>query len=90
MLIWIHTQTLVCALVLELYNQKVNVYPFHSDLGHIKFAPIVEVAIAYNDLRTGETAMLIVDQCIYVKDIEEGLLFPVQLRAFDVEVNDST
>ena len=75
------------ALVLELYDQKVNVHPFHPDLGHIKSAPIAKVAIAYDDPRTGETTMLIIDQCIYVKDIEGGLLSPFQLRAFDIEVN---
>lgn len=51
--------------------------------------PIVQAATAYDDPDSGEMFMLIVNQGLYLGEkLENTLLNPNQLRAFDVAVDD--
>ena len=68
-------------------GHTVRVSPFTSSLGTID-APIITACVAYDDLKTHETYLLVFHQSIYINDMDTNLLCPFQLRSFDVVVND--
>jgi hypothetical protein len=57
-------------------------------LGTVEEVPIVNAAIAYDDPRTGETYILMINQALYFQDMDYILLCPMQLRLNDVIVNE--
>ena len=50
--------------------------------------PMVTAALAYDDPRTGQPVILVVNQAIHIKTLQHNLLCPMQLRMNDVEVDE--
>jgi hypothetical protein len=66
----------------------VNVTPFTEALKGLDHKPIVSVALAFDDPRSGETICLIIHQAIYIEEMENNLLCPMQMRMHDVKINE--
>jgi Reverse transcriptase (RNA-dependent DNA polymerase) len=60
-------------------SQEAIVSGFTSELGTIT-TPIASVAVAYDDLHTNTTYILIFHQVLYVESLETNLLSPFQIR----------
>jgi hypothetical protein len=86
-----HTNTCVlgpgCRIVHETLRY-VNVTPFTQTLGQMSHKPIVSGALAYNDPTTGEVIMLVIHQAIYIEELTNHLLCPMQLRMNDLSINE--
>ena len=66
-----------------------EVFPYHPGYESIQEAPIVQAAMAYDDPDSGETFILVVNQCLHLGDMmEHTLMNPNQLRANGIIVND--
>jgi len=66
-----------------------EVFPYHPGYESIQEAPIVQAAMAYDDPDSGETFILVVNQCLHLGDMmEHTLMNPNQLRANGMIVND--
>ena len=75
--------------VLELTEEKVNVYPFSDDLPAVEEVPIATVLTVWESPETGEVWMLVIHEALYFGDrLKESLLCPNQLRAAGNIVND--
>jgi hypothetical protein len=86
-----HADT-VCAgancIVLETTNQVVDVTPYNSEKYEAETnIPIVKAATAYTD-PTGTTYILILNQALYLPDLNHSLLNPNQMRVNGVIVDD--
>jgi hypothetical protein len=64
------------------------VSPFTEALGKMEHVPIVSAAIAYDDPETGEVIYLVMHQAIYIKEVDNLLLCPMQMRVDDVRVEE--
>lgn len=71
----------------DLSNQA-TVTGFLSRLGEVT-APIVNVAVAYDDADTYTTYVLIFNQVLYFEDLDHHLLSPFQIRMNDVIIKDT-
>jgi hypothetical protein len=60
-------------------SQTATVSGFSPILGTLE-ARIVNVAVAYNDIRTGTTYILVFNQVIYIESIKHNLISPYQLN----------
>lgn len=60
---------------------------FLKDLGQIR-APVVSVAVAYDDEISYVTYVLVFHQVLYFPDLEHHLISPMQLEMNDLVVND--
>jgi hypothetical protein len=78
-----HTDTLCVldpgALTFHKIMRSVNVSPFSKTLGQMNHKPIVSGALAYDDPITGEVLLLVIHQAIYIEEITNHLLCPMQL-----------
>ena len=69
-------------------HKTVNVTPFLQKLGTIKRAPIVDAAVAYDDPKSGETYILVINQAIHIPEMTHNLLCPMQCRMNDVLIDE--
>ena len=60
----------------------------YDELAAPKTYSIVDAVVAYDDHRTGETAMLQINQAIFVPQMTHNLLCPMQLRMSGVMLNE--
>ena len=60
----------------------------YDELAAPKTYSIVDAVVAYYDHRTGETAMLQINQAIFVPQMTHNLLCPMQLRMSRVMLNE--
>ena len=65
-----------------------NVTPFHPSLEGLSDCPIVTAALAYDDPRTGEVHILLINQAIYFEHLENNLLCPMQMRMNDILIDE--
>jgi hypothetical protein len=77
-----------CYLLSESMSQTATVSGFSPKLGTLE-TPIVNVAVAYDDIRTGSTYILVFNQVLYIESIKHNLVSPFQLRMNDIVVNDT-
>ena len=75
-------------LLFQDFNRPVNVSGYDANLGTVENCKTVSAAMAYDDIRTGETVMLIVHQAISLPYLDNNLLNPMQLRMNDVRVSE--
>ena len=73
--------------LLEDMSQQAIVGEFLLELGTVS-TPIVSVAVAYDDVTTYTTYILIFHQVLVFQSLEHNLLCPFQICMNDIIVND--
>ena len=65
-----------------LYKTKmtVNVTPFSDDFGMIHEIPVVHAAVSHDYLITGNTTILVINNALYIREMEHNLLPPIIMR----------
>jgi hypothetical protein len=77
------------ALLVHDYERPINVTGYNPTGQVALNLCIVPAALAYYDnAMTGQTVILVVNQAIYIPDLNHNLLGTMQLRLNDVKVND--
>jgi hypothetical protein len=75
--------------VLELKEERVNVFPFSDDYDAIQDVPIATVGTVWEDPRTGEIWFLVFNEALYFGSrLKESLLCPNQMRAAGIRIED--
>jgi hypothetical protein len=85
-----HTDTWVVGknvLVIHVVDKKVNVTGFDPAQGKVKDHNIVSGALAHDHL-IGEAVTLMMHQAIYIPTTENDLLYPMQMRMNDVDMQE--
>jgi hypothetical protein len=77
------------ALIVHDYERPINVTGYDPSGPIAKDLRTVSAALAYDDLLSGETVILMIHQAIYIPDLSHNLLSPMQLRLIDVIVNET-
>jgi hypothetical protein len=77
--------------ILELKDEKVNVFPFSENSAAVQDVPIASVCtVLWENPKTGELWMLVLDEALYFgQQLEESLLCPNQMRAARVMIEES-
>jgi hypothetical protein len=76
--------------VLELKEEKVNVFPFSDSYAALQDVPIATVCTVWEDPKTGELWMLVFHEALYFgAQLKESLLCPNQMRAAGVMTDDA-
>jgi hypothetical protein len=72
------------------YTDRIcQVSPYHPDYQAINKVPIVQAATAFDDPESGETYVLIFNECLYLGDaLENTLMNPNQVRSNGIIVDD--
>lgn len=79
----------IVAKALEYYGAVAEVSGFVNSMDAITDAPIVKAAVAYEDLNTGETFVLDIDQALYFGDqLTHILLNPNQMKIHGIIVDE--
>ena len=76
------------SLIVHDYDRPINVSGYNPSGPVDKDLKTVSAVLAYDDLVSGETLILMVNQAISIPDISHNLLSPMQLRLNDVVVNE--
>jgi len=88
-----HADTIVCGsncLVLHYTGKECDVSPYTDAYEAIKSVPIVQAATAHDNLETGETNILILNEAIWMGDqMDHTLVNPNQLRAYGITIQDN-
>ena len=58
----------------------VNVTPFSDDFGMMPELPVVHAAVAYDCTITGNLTILIINNALYIREMEHNLLPPIIMR----------
>ena len=58
----------------------VNVTPFSDDFGMMPEVPVVHAAVAYDCPITGNSTILIINNALYIREMEHNLLPPIMMR----------
>jgi hypothetical protein len=67
--------------VLELTDEKVNVFPFFNNLPSVQEVPIATVLTVWESPQTGEPWMLVIHEALYFgEQLKDSLLCPNQLH----------
>lgn len=74
-------------IVFEDTSQKAFISGFLQGLGQVE-SPVVSVAVAYDDVASYTTYVLLFHQVLYFPELEHHLISPVQLEMNQVIVND--
>ena len=69
-------------------SKTCTVTGFSKKLGSERNIPICSMAVAFNDLASYRTVILIFHQALYIKNLTTHLLCPFQMRLNDIIVND--
>ncbi|GAX24495.1 hypothetical protein FisN_18Lu065 [Fistulifera solaris] len=76
--------------VLSYTNRTANVYPYDASYEPVRGVPIVSAATAWTNPVTGETVILVLNECLYYgSKLPHTLWNPNQLRYNGVTVNDN-
>ena len=75
------------ALMIHDFDTPVNVHSYNEALGATK-CKTVSAVIAYDHPETGDVYMLVIHQAILIPGLKSNLLSPMQLRDYDIRVND--
>jgi hypothetical protein len=88
-----HADTIVAGsncIVMHYTGKECNVSPYTDQYEDIKNVPIVQAATAYDDPETGVTAILMLNEAMWMGDtMEHALVNPNQLRAHGITVQDN-
>lgn len=76
------------ALFVHDYERPINVSGYNPSGPVASNLRTVSAALAYDDAMSGQTVILIVNQAIYIPDLNHNLLGTMQLCLNDVKVND--
>ena len=66
----------------------VNVTPFSDDFGMMPEVPVVHAAVAYDCHITGSTTILIINNALYIAEMEHNLLPPIMMRLNGIMVDE--
>ena len=58
----------------------VNVTPFSDDFVMMPEVPVVHAAVAYDYPVTGNSTILIINNALYIRELEHNLLPPIMMR----------
>ena len=58
----------------------VNVTPFSDDFGMMPEVPVFHAAVAYAFPITGNSTILIINNSLYIREMEHNLLPPIMMR----------
>ena len=87
-----HAETCVVGtnntLLIHDYDRPVQVHKYDEGVGEIESYRTVSAVILYDHPESGDTYMLVLHQAILIPQMENNLLFPLQMRDNDVRVND--
>jgi hypothetical protein len=75
-----------CYLLSEDMSQTATISAFSPKTGSLE-TPIVSVAVAYDDTRTGTKYILVFNQVLYLESVKHYLISPFQLQMNDIIVN---
>jgi hypothetical protein len=85
----LHAGTIVC-LIGHYTGKERDVSPYTEAYKVIKSVPIVQAATPYNNMDTGKTMILILNEAIWMGgQMEHTLINPNQLRAYKITVQDN-
>ena len=62
---------------------------YNPTQGSAENLEIVNAAITINDVDTGESHVVIINQAVHVPTMEHNLLYPMQMRMHGAIVNDT-
>ena len=58
----------------------VNVTPFSDDFGMMPEVPVFHAAVAYDCPITGNSTILIINNALYIREMEHNILPPIMMR----------
>ena len=76
------------AIILYKTDMTVNVTSFSDDFGVMPEVPVVHAAVAYDCPITGATTILIINNALYIKEMEQNLIPPIMMRLNGVLVDE--
>ena len=76
------------AIILYETDMTVNVTPFSNDFGMLPEVLVVHVAVAYDCPITGQTYILIINNALYIAEMEQNLLPPIMMRLNGILVDE--
>lgn len=76
------------AIILYKTDMTVNVTPFSDDFGMMPEVPVVHAAVAYDCPVTGLTTILIINNALYIAEMEHNLLPPIMMRLNGIMVDE--
>ena len=68
------------AIILYKTEMTVNVTPFSCDFGMMPEVPVVHAVVAYDCPITGNSTILIINNAMYIREMEHNLLPPIMMR----------
>lgn len=76
--------------ILELKDEKVNVFPFSDEYNAVQDVPIATVATVWENPKNRELWMLVFHEALYFgSKLKESLLCPNQMRAAGVKIDEA-
>ena len=66
-------------MILYQTEMTVDVNPFSYDFGMIPEVPIFHAAVAYDFPITGNSTIIIINNALYIRDMEHNLLPPIMM-----------
>ena len=75
--------------IFESTGRTCDVSPFSKDLGMVSNVPIVDAAIAYEDVKTGEVVILLMRNALYIPSMSINLIPPFLMRCGGVIVRET-
>ena len=87
-----HTDTCVIgwhALITECHDRVVNVSGYDTSKEAVKNLEIVNVAITVDNVDTGESHILIINQAVHAPTMDHNLLCPTQMKMHSAIINDT-
>ena len=66
----------------------VNVTPFSDDFGMMPEVPVVHAVVVYDCPVTGLTTILIINNALYIAEMEHNLLPPIMMRLNGIIVDE--
>ena len=75
-------------IILYKTEMTVNVTPFSDDFGMMPEVPVVHAAVAYDCPRTGATTILIINNALYIAEMEHNLIPPIMMRLNGILVDE--
>ena len=76
------------AMILYKTEMTVNVTPFSDDFGMMPEVPVFHAAVAYDCPITGNLTIPIINNALYIRDMEHNLLPPIMMRLNGLLVNE--
>ena len=78
-----HTDSLVVGentIILYNTDMTVNVTPFSDDFGVMTEVPVFHGVVVYDCPIAGDTYMLIINNALYIREIEQNILPPIMMK----------